>query len=140
MPESIRRHLPAATEETWRAVSLQRARKSAEESLTISRAISKPDTIHVARIVLARIDAVEGKSEQAIRDLMEMLESADSDSHRAELHYRVWKIASAHGDVTLEATSVTPDEHRLQSLQIYHKLLESSPTYETRVRIEEMEG
>jgi tetratricopeptide (TPR) repeat protein len=109
----------------WRSATLGQARELAGECVTISRELSKPDTLRSGRVALARIDAAEGRTDQAIATLGELLESSADDEQRAECHYWLWKIA---GDSSARA----------EALRLYRTVIEKTPKHEYRRRVEEL--
>jgi tetratricopeptide (TPR) repeat protein len=127
MPEYLPKYVSGATEETWRVVCLQRARACAEECVTISEELQKPDTLFGGRVLLARIEAVEGRVDVAVEQLGAMLSEASEDEQRAELHYWLWKIeGSADG--------------RAEVLLLYTGLFEKTPKHDYQQRIAELSG
>jgi tetratricopeptide (TPR) repeat protein len=134
MPEYLAEYLPGATAETWRAMSLRKAREDAEKCVAISEELSKPDTLFSGRVALARIDAAEGHTDHALERLRHMLEDATDDEQRAELHYQLWRLSprSASG----EGSGV---RSRAEALRLYTELLAKTPKHEYRNHIEELQ-
>ena len=126
MPEYLPDYIPGATEETWQAMSLRHARNCAEEGLAISEEISKPDTQFIGRVLLAKIEIAEGYSDVALQRLTGMMEDATEDNHRAELHYRLWKLGESG--------------HAGQALALYEALYAATPNHEYHTRIEELKA
>jgi len=92
MPEYLPRFVAGATEETWRTMSLRVARASAEECISISDQLGKPDTQLHARLLLARVDAAEGRIDVAAQQLGALLAEATNDEQRVWLHFWLWRI------------------------------------------------
>ncbi len=142
MPEYLPRFIPGATPETWPAISLRTAREDAEECVAISTELQKPDTLFSGNVLLARLDAAEGRRDGAMQRLNGMLHDAaeptpsgenaedpseGGDEEHAELHYWLWKLALDPGV-----------EHRAEALRLYEQLLAKTPKYDYRKRIEEL--
>jgi tetratricopeptide (TPR) repeat protein len=142
LPEYLTNYLTGITEETpdrsatadkrgqWRIISLRTAREAAEESLLISRELSKPDTLFSSQVLLARIDVAESRADVASQRLNALLEETTDDNQCAELHYWLWKIdgSSKHSD------------HQAEALRLYQVLLVKTPNHGYRKRIEELQG
>ncbi|MGE3800806.1 MAG: tetratricopeptide repeat protein, partial [Candidatus Kapaibacterium sp.] len=126
MPEYLREYVPNAEPQTWYAASLRMAREHAEECMTISEELSKPDTLFSGRVLLARITAAEGDPTTATSNLETMLKEATDDGQRAEVHYRLWKLNTEDID------------HHAEAFRLYQSLLEKTPKYEYQTRIEEL--
>jgi len=133
MPGYLPRYLPGEANEadpnveTWRMISLQRARECVEEGVAISEELSKPDTLFSGRVLLASITAAEGNADAAIATLRGMLDRANYDDQRAGLHYRLWKLTG------------TDSDHCGEALRLYRSLVEKAPKHEYRKRIAELE-
>ena len=126
MPPFLPSHVPEATAASWKAESLRSARKLAEECLAISEELSKSDTLFDARVLLARIAAVEGDSPLALATLRTLLDDTGDDAKRAEIHYRIWKIDADDAD------------HRAEALRLYQSLTEKTRTLKYCGRIAEL--
>jgi len=141
MPAFLAEHIKGAGSETWRTLALAAARENAEESVTIARDLATPDVLFTGQILLARIEAAEGRIDSARQRLTEMLVAAngaapspDDASHagedgvdrRAELHYRLWKL------------DATDDDHRTKALRLLESLLKKAPRPEYSQRIDEL--
>ncbi|MBL7988399.1 MAG: tetratricopeptide repeat protein [Chlorobi bacterium] len=126
IPEFLESYLPGATPETWRALVLLGGRTYADEGLSISHQLSKPDSIFRIQILLARINAAQGNRDTAVQSLSTMLHEAGDDEQRAELHYWLWKITG------------TNDGVRIEALRQYEQLIEKSPKHAYRQRIKEL--
>jgi tetratricopeptide (TPR) repeat protein len=160
MPEYLPTYLPNITVGTWHAMCLRAAREHAEECLAISRELSKPDTLFISQVLLARIEAAEGRGDVALQRLYTMLQEATDDEQRAELHYWLWKLlllppllqgrvgegSTADAVQPAETPSQSPpeaggeagEEHRLEALRLYQHLLAKTPKHDYRKRIEEL--
>ncbi len=126
MPEYLPKYIIGATGSTWRDLSLHAAREIAEESLAISRELSKGDALLSSQVVLARITAAEGDVEQARQQLATLIDEVNDREHRAELYYRLWKLRS------------TDANHRAEALRLYQSLIEHTSKQEYRTRIHEL--
>ena len=143
MPEYLPEYVLGATIGTWRAMSLRLARQRAAECVAISEEISKPDTLFGGRILLAQITATEGNAEAAEAMLQKMLEEANDDIQRAELHYCFWTLASDHSSglarpVVSKASQ--RESHRGEALRLCRELLKKTPIPVYHKRIEELEA
>jgi tetratricopeptide (TPR) repeat protein len=126
MPAYLSMYVPSATSENWLAAVLEQAREDAEECLAISRELSKPDTLFQSQVLLARMEAEEGRLEVALQLLSQMLEDAGEDEQRADLHYWLCKLGARDGD------------HHAEALGLYCALFEKTPKHTYRQRIEEL--
>jgi tetratricopeptide (TPR) repeat protein len=108
----------------WRVMCLRYARECAEESIAICDELSIPDILFNARVLLARIDAAEGRRDVASQRLRTMLEDASNDAQRADLHYQLWKLGESN--------------HAVPSLALYQSLYAATPNHEYHKRIEEL--
>ncbi len=141
LPEYLGEYVPDAEGGTWQAMSLRVAREQAEECVSISEELSKADTLFNGRILLARIEAAEGRRDVALQRLTGLLEEAttptpalEDSGHPseermgqcAELHYRLWKL------------SATDADHRSEAEQLYAALFERIPKHDYRVKLEEL--
>ncbi len=141
LPEYLREYVPDAEGGTWQAISLRVAREQAEECVSISEELSKADTLFKGRVLLARIEAAEGRRDVALQRLTGLLEEAttptpalEDSGHPseermgqcAELHYRLWKL------------SATDADHGLEAEQLYAALFERIPKHDYRVKLEEL--
>jgi len=133
MPGYLSSYVPGGTNEadgnvgSLRAISVQRARECVEEGVAIDEGLSNADTLVYARILLARISAAEGDVQTAVAALRGLLDETSDDDHRAELHYRLWRL------------NATTGEHRAEAIRLYRMLLEKTPKHDCRERIEELE-
>ena len=132
MPEYLPKYVSGVTEETWQAMSLQRARECAEESVAISEELQKPDTLFGGRVLLARIEATEGRVEGAVEQLGAMLSEASEDEQRTELHYWLWKIGPRTEEIGQK------EEDRVEALRLYTELYAKVPKYDYQKKIDEL--
>jgi len=126
IPEYLTKYVPGATAETWRAMSLMYARRCAEECCAISDELSKPDTQFHGRVLLARIEAAEGSRDAAVKRLIGMLENAQADLQRAEVHYWLWKLGESG--------------HAVDALALYQSICAAAPDPNYRTCIEELKA
>jgi len=133
MPGYLSSYVPGGTNETdlsvetWRMISLQRARECVEECVAISEELSMADTLVSARVLLARISAGEGDVKTAVATLRGLLDETSDDDQRAELHYWLWKL------------NATDNDHRAESLRLYRVLFEQRPKHDYQERIAQLE-
>ena len=132
MPEFLADYIPGIDPSTWRAMALERARENATECLSISRELSKPDTMFDSQLTLARIDAVARGADLAMPPLQEMLANAVEDGQQAELRYWLWRIGKS------EDAEHTTEEHRVESLRLHQGLIANTPKQKYRTRIKEL--
>ncbi|MCB9216842.1 MAG: tetratricopeptide repeat protein [Candidatus Kapaibacterium sp.] len=126
LPAYLAKYLPDVSVESWQALSLRTARERAEECLSISRELSKPDTLSSSQILLGRIDAAEGDRDAAVHRLNVLLDEAGDREQQAELHYWLWKLTA------------TDTDHRVESLRLYQSLIEQTPTHAYGQRIDQL--
>jgi tetratricopeptide (TPR) repeat protein len=129
--ENVELALPCIEElEQAKASSaLLEARENAEEGLRISEELSKPDTIYLGRVLLARIDAAEGNVALATEKLEAILAETTDEEQIAELHYWLWKINPDSGTRSPEPV-----------LAMYVKLYSGIPKFQFVKRIAELKG
>jgi len=127
MPEYLTPHVPGATVETWRAMSLRAARQLVEKSLAISEELSRHDMRFDGRVMLARISAAEGDIAASIDALDGMLTEATDDEQRGELHFRLWELGWTE-----------QEEHRIEALRLYELLFAKAPKHKYRKRIDQL--
>ena len=126
IPKYLPEYVLGAEAGTWQTLTLRMAKEQAEESVTISGDLSIPAMLLDGRVLLARIDAAEGNKEAALHSLVRLLEETNDDQHRAELHYRLWKLNAADID------------HRAKALRLYRSLFEKTPKHVYRRQIDEL--
>ncbi len=99
----MRRLLGLSPDEPWRVAALRVARGYAEEEQKISVEVSGPRLAYASRVTLARIDMEEGNMDQAIDQLLHMLDETasnvdgiidESSFQQAEIHYWLWKFGA----------------------------------------------
>jgi len=115
-------------------MSVQRARECAEECVAISEELHNPNMLFNANVLLARIEAAEGRTDVAVHRLTRMLDEAAEDEQRAELHYRMWR-AEDGGRRTEEW-----EAHRDEAVRLYTELSEKTPMHAYHQRIEELKA
>jgi len=125
MPAYLTTHIPGIEPDTWQATSLRRASQDVEECLAISRELSKPDTIFISQLLLARIAAADGRRDAASQHLTSMLNLTPDDSARAEVYYWLWRIEGNN-------------DHHVEALRLYEALHAKAPTNAHRLRINEL--
>ena len=101
LPGYLPQFLPEATGEGWRSVALGAARVHADEGARISEQMSKPDTVFHCRVVLARIEAVEGDRAMACQRLEELVAEEIDDQSRNWVQTFLVRIAIADGKPAL---------------------------------------
>ncbi len=126
MPEFLPRFVPDATGESWRLATLRLARTHAEACLRLGEEQANPVACFRARVNLARIAAAEGSSATALATLDTMLAATTDDSERADLHYWLWRL------------NPTDADHRAEALRLFESLIEKTPMYAYRLRIDEL--
>jgi len=112
-------------------MSVQRARECAEECVAISEELHNPNMLFNANVLLARIEAAEGRVPVAVEQLGVLLSDAGDDEQRAELEYWLWTLTPA-------VPSLDTD-HRVAALRLYESLFAKTPKHDYRKRIEELE-
>ncbi len=113
----------------WPKACLEYARSAATECVRTSEEIGRRDTRDLSKSWLARIEALDGHPEPARRHLLELLDEATDDHHRADLHYFLWKL------------SVDPAvDHRTMACELYRAQHEAEPREYMRERLDEMES
>jgi len=127
IPDSLSSYVPGATVESWRPMSLRTARAYVDECIALSDELSKPDTLFSGRVLLARIITAEGGVAIGVPMLRNLLDNADDDAQRADIHYWLWKLNAADRD------------HRSAALRLYQCLYQQIPQYVYRMRITELE-
>jgi tetratricopeptide (TPR) repeat protein len=124
MPDYLPEYVPEANAGTWQALSLQTARAHAEECVTISEELSRPDTLFNGRVLLARIRAAEGEIAEGIATLDGMLAETMDDADRANVHYWLWKLNATEGDPRSEALRLYRVLIKKTSKHIYHRRID----------------
>lgn len=122
MPDYLPTYVPGAT---WRAMSIHCARATAEECGAISEDLHTTGTLLRVRILLARIEAVEGRTDNALQQLTDLLVEATDDEQCAQLHYWLWKTGGG-------------EESRDTALRLYRALFEKIPNHDYTQRINEL--
>ena len=125
LPELAETH---SLDDNGRKVLLSLAREHAQECLEHSEKLRMSSSVREGNILLARIDAAEGKKDQAVQRLATLLEEATNDVEKAPLHYWLWRI---HEEM--------PEGHRAESLRFYQNLYKGNPNFEYKKRIEELQ-
>ncbi|MDP4199561.1 MAG: tetratricopeptide repeat protein [Bacteroidota bacterium] len=120
-PDSFPRQLEKGKEEL-----LAEARSSAMEGLASAVDLGMSDVLFTGQLLLARMDATEGKVESVIAKMEGMLGDTVDEEQRAELHYRLWKFEVAG--------------HESEALSRYVLLYSRTPEFEFRQRIAELKG
>ncbi len=137
MPEYLSNYVPGAINDpsgAWRVMSLRQARAHAEECVSTSGEIAKPDMLFSGQVLLARIEAADGDHGTAEQRLGELLKQAEDNEQRAELHYWLWRLGDRRQDVGGRG------EHGGEALRLYRALFEKAPKYEYKQRIEELQA
>ncbi len=125
-PLYLHQFVPEAKDTEWRGATLRAAREHTDESVRISQEISKPDTLFIGRVFLARITAAEADLTAARLSLDELLKETTDEADRAELHYWLWKLDPADAN------------HRSQACNLYETLFIRTPQHIYRKRIAEL--
>ncbi len=133
MPEYLPEFVPGAAPADWRAACVNAARAHAEESISISERISRPDTLFGGRVLLARVFAADGDFNAALQRLHATLEGSTQDAARAELQYWLWKFGSRSG-----ADRQAYERHGSEALRSYRQQYARSPKHEVKLRIDEL--
>lgn len=136
LPDIVRSILPASTHDSASVTALRVGEDLARECLAISVELNRRDTLLDAKVLLARIDAMQGDSGSAVNALESMLRETESDEERAALHYHLWRLAVEGLAGQREGKSA----HRAESLRLYSALVAQTPRYLFTVRIAELEG
>jgi hypothetical protein len=111
----------------WRIRFLDQAKRQAEEALLIGKEVASVADIHVAEIVLARIDAVEARTVASRDRLLGILATATEDQQCAEPHYWLWKLA-------LDPTT----DHRDEAERLYADLYSRIARHEYKLKLDEL--
>lgn len=138
MPEYLPEYIPDSVGEDWRRGVVRRARTYIEESIANSEELSMHSTQFNGRVMLARVDALEGDVDSALEHLHGMLLGAHSDVQRAELWYRMWNIDKTFATDELDVGNARREEHRLEALKLYTVLFQETSRYEYRLRIDKL--
>ena len=130
---SIPEDLQNIDQKNWRPTVLQKAREAVEEYIAVNQ--NSPSS---SRILLARLEAVEGDRDTAGGQLKEMLAEATEtedllqrDQSCAELCYWLWRI---------EEEESRTEKDRAEALRLYRSLYEKTPKHEYLERIQELGG
>ena len=113
-------------------MALRRARRDVEECLDISRVLDRSDTLFSSQLLLARIDAAEGKIVGAVQRLGQLQEHITGDIQLAEVHYWLWKIADGGAETD------NREENRSTALRLYTKMYKLIRKPDYRRRIDEL--
>jgi hypothetical protein len=124
-PPYLEEYLPNGPAEQWRARAIARTRELATECESINIAQSRLPMLFKNRIHLARIDALDGDHDGAVRRLLELLEQASGDEERATAQYWLWKIGA--GDRAGE-----------EALRLYRLVDHPEELHVYRKRVEEL--
>jgi len=111
-----------------RTAALHVGRTLAEECVALCEELSDSGMLFSGQVLLARITAAEGDPASALATLRTILDGAADDYQRVELHYWLWKLGADDRD------------HRTEALRRYRLLVEKTPRWHYRERIEELEA
>jgi hypothetical protein len=111
--------------------------------------LKKFDTLFSSQVLLARIDAAEGKGEVAVGRLSQIREHITDEGQLAEVHYWLWKLVPAlpssptllqdgTANSSVIEKGMQAEQHRLQALRLYQALLARISKHEYVMRIEEI--
>ncbi len=106
---------------------LRQARENALNCEALSLQIQKPDMHFISRILLARIDAMEGKIEQADHSMQELLFEASSERHKSEVLFYRWVIQRS-------------DLRKREALEACIQAFARFPSFEIQRRLAELKG
>ena len=129
-PLSLTDLLGTLSDDNWRELLTKRARSLFDEAVHYTTSENNTYTLAQETAMTARLEFAEGKKEAAEQRLLELLEKAESDSERAEMHYTLSKLSLGSN----------PEEHRVEALELYRALREVSEMYMYAMRMEELEG
>ncbi len=91
-PVGLRNLADIDSTEPWNKAALKQARACALESLEINRAIPNPELDAHVTVVLARLDAAEGKRGDATDRFHSVLSQTTIPLYQAQCHYWLWKL------------------------------------------------
>jgi tetratricopeptide (TPR) repeat protein len=143
MPAYLPPYIPGLLEagplpaDGWRKLSLEEARRQAEECAEISSRLRHSNALWATRLLIARIDAAEGDPDAAIRKLHTLLGESADDDLRAELYYYLWSIHSSYHPVSI-GDQGSAELYRTEALRLFEDLFEKTPYENYRQRIEEL--
>ncbi len=135
LPEFVLDHVPS----TELRIVIEHVRKYIAEGMAIARDL-RSQRFHLSGgILIARLDAVEGRQAEAGRRLLEMLETDMGDADRADLHYRLWRLSFASsGRHSSHEIAIDHARHRRESAALYEMLQKNKPYARYDKRLEEL--
>jgi tetratricopeptide (TPR) repeat protein len=133
MPDFVLPLVSAVRPETWRIDLLRDARRLLADAIRHARTIDSDAALSAGTILLARIDAAEGKVERACSRLEELLAEDLAAEQCADLHYWLWRFGRSTGEDDEYA-----HEHAAEALRRYSELPLVAGSRERRLRIEEL--
>jgi tetratricopeptide (TPR) repeat protein len=105
---------------------LSEAQRMAQEGLTLARAVNFPDYIFKGQVLATSIAWAQGQRIEATQQLSELLAQTQASGEQADLHYELWHMAGT-------------EAHRAQALALYQALLQRTPKFEWKQRVEELQ-
>jgi len=116
----------------------EESKKYADECVSLSEEISKPDTLFSGRILCAKIEfkTNEGEDQRiknGIKPLERMLKETEEEDDTAELNYEL-----AIMNFELQRLE-TADKHRIEAIALYRKMYKKTPQIDFKKKIEELE-
>ncbi len=94
----------------------------------------RPDILFSANVLDAKLAAVSDPL-VGINKLTDLFDTTNEDPEKAALHYELWKIKK---DIS-QAAGQTAAEHRRLALDLYNALVEQTPKYLYKNRIDELQ-
>ncbi len=107
--------------------NLEEAQKTNVDALDISKDIGNPQLHYEAQILKIRLLGAEGKTKDATKLLVDLLQShPEEDREKAGIYYELYKLFPEHSG------------YKASALKLYEKLFYYSPRYIYRLRKEEL--